>query len=142
MIFKPYYAFETGCEGYLFGCVSEARCAVVDGREGDVDSYAQFAASKGLVISHVIDTHVHADHLSGGLSLARKVGAEYCLHESADITPGSQHHQRAQTILLEPDVEVDPVHPHVDIVPVTQITLAELPVFSLPLRRHSRDRRR
>jgi glyoxylase-like metal-dependent hydrolase (beta-lactamase superfamily II) len=36
-------------------------------------------------ITHVIDTHVHADHRSGGVALAKKVGASYCLHESADV---------------------------------------------------------
>lgn len=86
MIFKPYYYFETGCAAYLFGCGSLGKCAVVDAREEDVDAYIHFAASKGMRITHVIDTHVHADHESGGPALARKVGARYCLHESADVS--------------------------------------------------------
>jgi hydroxyacylglutathione hydrolase len=85
MIFKPYYYFETGCAAYLFGCGGEGVCAVVDAHERDVDAYTAFAASKGMRITHVIDTHVHADHRSGGLALAEKVGARYCLHESADV---------------------------------------------------------
>jgi glyoxylase-like metal-dependent hydrolase (beta-lactamase superfamily II) len=36
-------------------------------------------------ITHVIDTHVHADHRSGGPLLARESGAEYCLHECANV---------------------------------------------------------
>jgi glyoxylase-like metal-dependent hydrolase (beta-lactamase superfamily II) len=36
-------------------------------------------------ITHVIDTHVHADHRSGGAALAKRTGASYCLHESADV---------------------------------------------------------
>jgi hydroxyacylglutathione hydrolase len=36
-------------------------------------------------ITHVIDTHVHADHYSGGPALAARTGAAYCLHESADV---------------------------------------------------------
>jgi len=85
MIFRPYHYFETGCAAYLFGCGSKGKCAVVDAHEEDVDAYAAFAESKGMRITHVIDTHVHADHRSGGPQLARKVGAAYCLHESADV---------------------------------------------------------
>jgi hydroxyacylglutathione hydrolase len=85
MIFKPYYYFETGCAAYLFGCGGLGKCAVVDAHEEDVDAYAAFAESKGMRITHVIDTHVHADHRSGGPRLAKKVGANYCLHESADV---------------------------------------------------------
>jgi glyoxylase-like metal-dependent hydrolase (beta-lactamase superfamily II) len=85
MIFKPYYYFETGCAAYLFGCGSLGKCAVVDAHERDIDAYGEFAASKDMRITHVIDTHVHADHRSGGPALARKVGAEYCLYESANV---------------------------------------------------------
>jgi hydroxyacylglutathione hydrolase len=85
MIFKPYYRFETGCAGYLFGCGTLGRCAVVDIREEDIDDAVAFAAAKGMAITHVIDTHVHADHRSGGPALAEHVGAPYCLHETAKI---------------------------------------------------------
>src|SRR5689334_14192695 len=85
MIFKPYYYFETGCAAYLFGCGSLGKCAVVDAHEEDVDAYIAFAAQKGMRITHVIDTHVHADHRSGGPALAAKAGAHYCLHEVADV---------------------------------------------------------
>ena len=86
MIFKPYHYFETGCAAYLFGCGGLGKCAVVDAHEADVDAYAAFAVSKDMRITHVIDTHVHADHRSGGPALAKKVGATYCLHESADVS--------------------------------------------------------
>ena len=59
---------------------------MVDGRADDVDAYITFAASKSLRLTHVIDTHVHADHRSGGPELARRTGAQYCMHESADVT--------------------------------------------------------
>jgi glyoxylase-like metal-dependent hydrolase (beta-lactamase superfamily II) len=85
MIFRPYYYFDLGCAAYLYGCGTIGRCAVVDPRTDDVDAYQAFAASKGMRITHVIDTHVHADHRSGGRELARGTGALYCLHESADV---------------------------------------------------------
>lgn len=85
MIFKPYYSFDTGCAGYLFGCGGLGKCAVADVQERDIDACIEFAASKGMRITHVFDTHVHADHRSGGPELARRVGAAYCLHESAEV---------------------------------------------------------
>jgi hydroxyacylglutathione hydrolase len=85
MIFRPYYRFETGCAAYLFGCGSLGKCAVVDAHDDDVETYLAFAASKGMKITHVIDTHVHADHRSGGPRLAEKSGASYCLHEAAAV---------------------------------------------------------
>jgi hydroxyacylglutathione hydrolase len=50
-----------------------------------VSTYATFAASKAMRVTHVIDTHVHADHRSGGRELAQKAEAAYCLHASADV---------------------------------------------------------
>jgi glyoxylase-like metal-dependent hydrolase (beta-lactamase superfamily II) len=86
MIFTPFYSFGSGCASYLFGCGGLGKCAVVDAHEHGIDAYADFAASKKMCITHVIDTHVHADHRSGGPALAAKVGAAYCLHGSADVT--------------------------------------------------------
>jgi hydroxyacylglutathione hydrolase len=85
MIFRPFYTYETGCAGYLLGCGGLGKCAVVDAHERDIDAYIAFAADKGMQITHVIDTHVHADHHSGGPALAARVGAKYCLHASADV---------------------------------------------------------
>jgi glyoxylase-like metal-dependent hydrolase (beta-lactamase superfamily II) len=85
MIFRPYYTYETGCAGYLLGCGGQGKCVVVDAHEKDVDAYLAFAESKGMAITHVFDTHVHADHRSGGPALAKRANAAYCLHESADV---------------------------------------------------------
>jgi hydroxyacylglutathione hydrolase len=85
MILRPYYYDDHGCAAYVFGCGTLGKCAVVDARLDDVEAYAAFAASKNMRITHVIDTHVHADHRSGGADLAQRVGASYCLHESADV---------------------------------------------------------
>ncbi|UJR82947.1 Hypothetical protein I5071_50120 [Sandaracinus amylolyticus] len=85
MIFRPFLRFDTGCASYVLGCGGLGRCAVVDPRADDLDEYVAFAESKGMRITHVIDTHVHADHASGGPELARRTGAHYCLHERADV---------------------------------------------------------
>jgi hydroxyacylglutathione hydrolase len=58
----------------------------VDPQANDIDSYIEFAKAKGMEIKYVIDTHVQADHVSGGRRLAQLTGADYCLHGAADVT--------------------------------------------------------
>jgi len=69
----------------------------VDPQANDVDTYIQFAKAKGMEIKYVVDTHVQADHVSGGRTLAQLTGADYCLHESADVafevTPLTDHQE-------------------------------------------------
>lgn len=85
MIFRPFYYYDLGCASYLLGCGTLGICAAVDPRADDVVSYVEFATAKKMRIAQVIDTHVHADHRSGGVELARQTGAAYRLHESADV---------------------------------------------------------
>jgi hydroxyacylglutathione hydrolase len=85
VIFRPFFDFDRGCAAYLFGCGGLGACAVVDAREGEIDEYVAFARDKGMRITHVIDTHIHADHRSGGPALAERTGALYCLHRSASV---------------------------------------------------------
>ncbi len=85
MIFRPFFDFKRGCAAYLFGCGGHGLCAVVDAREPEIDDYLAFADETGMRITHVIDTHVHADHRTGGPALAEQAGAAYCLHRTADV---------------------------------------------------------
>ena len=94
MIFRPYYYYDLGCAAYVFGCGTFGKGTVVDARADDIEAYINFAAAKGLRLTHVIDTHVHADHRSGGPELARRTAAQYCVHESADEDRRKQVHPR------------------------------------------------
>jgi len=67
---------------YLFGCAGLAKAVAVDVVAGDEEWFITEAERTGAQITYVIDTHVHADHYSGGPELARRVNAPYCLHES------------------------------------------------------------
>ena len=70
---------------YLFGCGGKATGAVVD-PVADPAVYLEAAEASGLTIRYVIDTHVHADHLSTGRALAAAAGARYVLHADAGTT--------------------------------------------------------
>jgi hydroxyacylglutathione hydrolase len=70
---------------YLFGCGGKATGAVVD-PVGDIQPYLQAADNAGMRIHFVIDTHVHADHLSAGRALAAATGAEYVLSADAAVS--------------------------------------------------------
>ncbi len=67
---------------YFFGCGSCHVGVAVDPVLGDEQWFIDEAAKQDVKITHVIDTHVHADHFSGGRKLAELTGARYCLHES------------------------------------------------------------
>jgi glyoxylase-like metal-dependent hydrolase (beta-lactamase superfamily II) len=75
----------TVAASYLFGCGGKQMGAVVDPIEPP-DFYLDAAAALGLPLHYVIDTHVHADHLSTGRELAEASGAEYVLHATAGVT--------------------------------------------------------
>lgn len=67
---------------YFFGCAGHGQAVSVDVVAGDEDWFLAEAEAAKVRIAHVIDTHVHADHFSGGPALARRAGAPYHLHES------------------------------------------------------------
>ncbi len=72
-----------GCLSYLVGSRTAGEAVVVDaGRH--TDQYIVRAAELGLDITRTLDTHVHADHVSGGRALADRLGVPY--HLGADAT--------------------------------------------------------
>lgn len=65
-----------GCLSYMV--ISDGEAAIIDSTRM-TDLYLQFAKEKGAAIKHVFDTHLHADHISGGRIIAEKTGAAYWL---------------------------------------------------------------
>ena len=71
-----------GCLSYLVGSKRAGEAIVVDPTR-HTDQYVTTAAEEGLEIMRVLDTHIHADHISGGRDLAAKLGVPYHLGERA-----------------------------------------------------------
>jgi glyoxylase-like metal-dependent hydrolase (beta-lactamase superfamily II) len=69
---------------------SGSRAAVID-PSTDIDHYIEIAARDGATITHIFDTHLHADHISGGRMLRERTGAQLVLNPSDpfhyDYTP-------------------------------------------------------
>lgn len=81
MFFKQLATKEASLS-YFFGCGGLGKAVAVDVVAGDEEWFVNESNKANVVITHVIDTHVHADHYSGGKKLAAMTGAPYCLHES------------------------------------------------------------
>jgi hydroxyacylglutathione hydrolase len=76
---------ETGCAAYMLGCDAAGECAVFDPL-WDIQPYLDMAEKKGAKIRYVIDSHSHADHISGARLLAEATGGELILPELAEVT--------------------------------------------------------
>lgn len=76
-----------GCLSYVIGVPGDA-CIVVDPARHHAP-YLALATEHAMTITHVIDTHIHADHISGGPHLAEQLGVEYHLppEDSAEEIP-------------------------------------------------------
>jgi glyoxylase-like metal-dependent hydrolase (beta-lactamase superfamily II)/rhodanese-related sulfurtransferase len=83
VIFTQYYLDCLSHASYLIGDESSGRAVVVDPRR-DIDEYLADAEAQGLTIELVIETHFHADFLSGHLELAEATGAAIGYGEVAD----------------------------------------------------------
>jgi glyoxylase-like metal-dependent hydrolase (beta-lactamase superfamily II) len=85
MYFRQLLNDETACASYLFGCKTHSRFAVVDPHVDLVDDYIALAEGQGVPIVAVLETHLHADHVSGLPELVARTGATAYLPEGAGV---------------------------------------------------------
>jgi len=86
VIFQQFLNEESGCLSYLIGCGDAGQAVVVDPGRDRVNEYLRFARKKGLKIAHILETHTHADHISGNRDLAAASRATIHVHASAGVT--------------------------------------------------------
>jgi glyoxylase-like metal-dependent hydrolase (beta-lactamase superfamily II)/rhodanese-related sulfurtransferase len=84
VIFQQILNEESGCLSYLIGCAQAGEAVIVDPARDRVDDYVAMARRKGLTITDIVETHVHADHVSGNQALAGRTGARIHIHPAAN----------------------------------------------------------
>ncbi|OAQ54265.1 hypothetical protein HTG_01635 [Natrinema mahii] len=101
----------TGCLGYVVGSRAAESAVVVDPTR-QTDRFKIVAEEAGLTIERVLDTHVHADHISGGPKLAAELDVPYHLGERASergVEYDYEPFADGETIVLG-DVELEALH--------------------------------
>ena len=83
MFVKRFFESSLAQASYLIGCQAAGEAIVIDANR-DVDQYIAAAADEGLRITHVTETHIHADFVSGSRELAQKTGASLELSDEGD----------------------------------------------------------
>jgi len=88
MIFRQITHDDLGCASYLIGDENAGLAAVVDPRF-EIDIYLELARYSGVSIEYILETHNHADHVSGHGRLAAATGANIYIHRLAE--PAYEH---------------------------------------------------
>ncbi len=88
MLFRQITHDDLGCASYLIGDQRAGVAAVVDPRF-EIDEYLELARYHGVYIKHVLETHNHADHVSGHGRLVAATGARIHVHRAAE--PDYEH---------------------------------------------------
>ena len=88
MIFRQITHDDLGCASYLVGDEKAGEAAVIDPRF-EIDEYLALARYSGVSIEHILETHNHADHVSGHGRLTAATGAKIYIHREAE--PDYEH---------------------------------------------------
>jgi hydroxyacylglutathione hydrolase len=94
MIFRRFFESKLAQSSYLIGCPVTREAIVVDPNRA-VDQYLQAAQQDGLRISHVTETHIHADFVSGARELAHRAGARLYLSGAGEAKWGYRYADEA-----------------------------------------------
>jgi hydroxyacylglutathione hydrolase len=100
MILKRFYDEKLAQASYLVGCAATGEALVVDPNR-DVEQFVSAAEAEGLRITHVTETHIHADFVSGARELAGRTGARLYLSDEGDENWKYAFAREADAVLLK-----------------------------------------
>lgn len=109
MLFRQIIHEDLGCASYLVGDTASGVAAVVD-PQWDIDPYLHLARLHGVRIEHVLETHNHADHVSGHGRLARATGAAIHVHELAAAEYPHEPFADGWTLPLGEGASIEAIH--------------------------------
>jgi hydroxyacylglutathione hydrolase len=109
MLFRQIIHEDLGCASYLVGDTGAGVAAVVD-PQWDIDPYLQLARLHGVRIEHVLETHNHADHVSGHGRLARASGATIHVNGLAEAEYEHEPLADGWTLGLGDGVTIEAIH--------------------------------
>jgi glyoxylase-like metal-dependent hydrolase (beta-lactamase superfamily II)/rhodanese-related sulfurtransferase len=108
MLFRQIIHEDLGCASYLVAD-RESGVAVVIDPQWDVEPYRRLARLHGVRIGHVLETHNHADHVSGHGRLVRQTGATVHVHELAEAEYTHEPFDDGWTLAIG-DLRVEAIH--------------------------------
>jgi hydroxyacylglutathione hydrolase len=108
MLFRQIIHEDLGCASYLVAD-RESGVAVVIDPQWDVEPYRRLARLHGVRIGHVLETHNHADHVSGHGRLVRQTGATVHVHELAEAEYEHEPFADGWTLTIG-DLTVEAIH--------------------------------
>ncbi|MGH2974791.1 MAG: MBL fold metallo-hydrolase [Solirubrobacterales bacterium] len=109
MLFRQIIHEDLGCASYLVGDTASGVAAVID-PQWDIDPYLRLARLHGVRIEHVLETHNHADHVSGHGRLARATGATIHVHELAEAEHPHEPFADGWTLALGKGAVIEAIH--------------------------------
>jgi glyoxylase-like metal-dependent hydrolase (beta-lactamase superfamily II)/rhodanese-related sulfurtransferase len=109
MLFRQIIHEDLGCASYLVGDTPSGAAAVVD-PQWDIDPYLHLSRLHGVRIEHVLETHNHADHVSGHGRLARASGATIHIHELAEADYPHEPFADGWTLELGEGTSIEAIH--------------------------------
>jgi hydroxyacylglutathione hydrolase len=123
MIVKRFYDNRLAQTSYLIGCGRMGSAIVIDPNR-DVEQYVQVAEAEGVKITHVTETHIHADFVSGARELAERTGARLYLSDEGDANWKYAYARGADAVLVRDGDTIRVGNVVVSVVPPTSRSLS------------------